>query len=178
MKYAKIKYCDIANGPGIRTSVFVSGCRNACRGCFNTEAWDFDFGEDFSDEVQQAVIQSVSNRYASGITLLGGEPMDERNQEAVLGFIRRVRNTLPDTSIWLYTGFTLEQLFGLKTARVQCITPHTDEILALIDVLVDGPYIDEEHSIMLRFKGSRNQRIIDMKKSIRQKEIVLWTDVE
>lgn len=158
MNYANIKFYDIANGPGVRTSLFVSGCRLHCKGCFNSEAWSFNAGKPFDDAVADQLIDSMRPRYVHGITVLGGEPMEPENQEGLLPLLRRVRTELPDKNIWSFTGYTLDVVaFGPKH------TAATDELLSLIDVLVDGPFREDLHDVSLRFRGSSNQRLIDMR---------------
>lgn len=158
MNYSAIKYCDIANGLGCRTVLFVSGCRNRCEGCFQPETWDFSHGEPFTREVEDGLIESLSPGYIQGITLLGGDPFEPENQKALLPFLRRVRAERSGKDVWAYTGYVLEDDLAEGGRRH---TLDTDEMLSLIDVLVDGPYIEAEHDLMLKFKGSRNQRVID-----------------
>ncbi len=174
MKYAEIKYCDIANGVGVRTTLFVSGCLHHCKGCFNEVAWNFDYGKDFDYETENAIIDSVKPSYISGLTLLGGEPFEVKNQEGLLPFLKRFKVENPDKSIWCYSGFTYEELIGEKESR--CRSSFTDEVLALIDVLVDGKFVLEEKDITLRFRGSRNQRIIDLNKTRESGKLSLWED--
>ncbi|MBR4082234.1 MAG: anaerobic ribonucleoside-triphosphate reductase activating protein [Clostridia bacterium] len=174
MHYATIKTCDIANGPGVRTSLFVSGCTHRCPGCFNEIAWDFTYGETFTEDVAQSIMDSVKPGYIKGITLLGGEPMEPENQHGLLPFLHTFRENCPGKSVWCYSGYTWEQLTGRTSGRCRCDV--TDDMLSLIDVLVDGPFIQAEHDITLRFRGSRNQRIIDVKKSLAAGEVVLWQD--
>ena len=174
MHYANIKTCDIANGPGVRTSLFVSGCTHRCPGCFNEIAWDFTYGDLFTPETEKFIMDSVAPAYVKGITLLGGEPMEPENQHGLLLFLRTFRSLCPGKSVWCYSGYTWEQLTGAKPGRCRCEV--TDDMLALVDVLVDGPFIQAEHDITLRFRGSRNQRIIDVKKSMEKGEVVLWQD--
>lgn len=161
MNYAEIKYVDIANGPGTRTSLFVSGCRLHCKNCFNAQTWDFLFGKPFTPEVQGEILDSLAPHYVHGLTVLGGEPMEPENQRGLLPLLREMRVRYPQASgktVWCYTGYTLETLaFGAKHCEV------TDELLDLVDVLVDGPYVDELHDISLRFRGSSNQRLIDLR---------------
>ena len=157
MNYANVKYCDIANGPGVRTSLFVSGCRLHCRNCFNSETWDFDFGSPFTPDVERKILESMGPSYIAGLTVLGGEPMEEENQRALLPFLRDVRRLYPHKSVWMFTGYTYEVV---SAGRKHCEV--TDELLSLLDVLVDGPYVDDLHDIALRFRGSSNQRIIDL----------------
>ena len=173
MNYAEIKTCDIANGIGVRTTLFVSGCRNACPGCFNPIAWDFAYGEAFTEEVADSIIESLRPSFIEGITLLGGEPMEPENQEALAPFLERVRAELPEKSIWLYSGFTFEEL---TSGPSRAITPFTDRILATLDVLVDGRFVQELRDITLRFRGSSNQRLIDVPASLSAGEAVLWED--
>ena len=162
MNYAEIKYNDIANGLGIRTSLFVSGCRHACRGCFNEVAWDFEYGKVFNDDVIEEILASIEPYYISGLTLLGGEPLDPNNQEEVAKLIRKFREKFKDSkNIWCYTGYIYEDDF-IRGARAY--TKYTDFILKNIDVLVDGPFILELKDISLKFRGSSNQRIIELNK--------------
>jgi len=174
MNYGEIKYCDIANGPGVRTSLFVSGCTHHCKNCFNEITWDFNYGEPFTEEVWQKIFDSCRPGYVSGITLLGGEPMEPENQRALLPFIKEFRKRFPDKTIWCFSGYTYEQLTGKYLGRSFCEV--TEELLSYFDVLVDGKYVDELHNITLRFRGSSNQRIIDMKKTAESGEITLWID--
>ncbi len=172
MNYANIKTCDIANGPGVRTSLFVSGCTHHCKNCFNREAWDFAFGAPFDEGVQQRILDECRPGYITGLTLLGGEPMEPVNQRALLQFVRRFRATYPTKTVWCYSGYTWEQLTGDSRARCEV----TDDLLREIDVLVDGPFVQALHDITLRFKGSSNQRLIDVKRSLATGEVVLWED--
>ena len=174
MNYATIKYFDIANGEGVRTSLFVSGCRHHCPECFNAEAWSFDYGEPFDESVEEKIISSLSPFYIAGLSLLGGEPMEEENQKALLPFLSKVRERCPDKNIWIYSGFTFEEILGKVKSRA--FTPISRRILELCDVLVDGRFIIEEKDISLQFRGSRNQRIIDLKPTFENGEIVLWKD--
>ena len=173
MNYATIKYCDIANGTGVRTSLFVSGCRLHCPGCFNYEAWDFDAGEEFTPAVEDQIVESLRPVYIDGLTILGGEPMEQENQAALLPFLRRVKERFPNKGIWLYSGFTWEQLTqGPSRAYGQTVP----QILALLDVLVDGLFVLAKKDISLRFRGSSNQRLIDVPASLTAGEVVLWED--
>lgn len=169
MNYSAIKYCDIANGTGVRTVLFVSGCRNHCKGCFQPETWDFSHGEPFTPKVQQEVIESLQPSYIRGLTLLGGDPFEPENQQALLPFLRRVRRECPGKDVWAYTGYVLEKDLAKGGS---CHTKDTDEILSLVDVLVDGPFIEELHDISLQFRGSGNQRIIDCRKYRETGEII------
>ena len=170
MNYATIKNCDIANGPGVRVSLFVSGCTHRCEGCFNEVAWDFSYGEPFTDAVENELLEALSPDFIAGITLLGGEPFEPENQRALLPFLKRVREAFPQKTVWCYSGYTLEQLQGESRARCEV----TDEMLSILDVLVDGRFVLAKKNIRLRFRGSENQRLIDMNKTREAGEIVLW----
>ena len=150
MNYAEIKKVDIANGPGVRVSLFVSGCRNHCKGCFNPETWDFDYGRPFTRETEDEIIEALRPSWIHGLSILGGEPTEEENAAVLIPFLKRVRAALPDKDIWLYSGYTYEVL-------------RDKEILTLADVLVDGPFLLEQKDAGLAFRGSRNQRIIDLR---------------
>lgn len=173
MNYAEIKYCDIANGSGTRTTLFVSGCTRHCAECFQPQTWNFDFGEPFTREVEDELIESMRPSHIRGLTLLGGEPMEPSNQRGLVGFLERVKAELPGKTIWCFTGDLLEDLLDEANPRR---TEVTDRMLACIDVLVDGPYIKELHDISLRFRGSFNQRIIDMPATRAACEVVPWVD--
>jgi len=170
MNFATIKKRDIANGPGVRVSLFVSGCTHRCEGCFNEVAWDFAYGEPFTREVEDAILEALAPDFIAGLTLLGGEPFEPENQRALLPFLHRVRERFPQKTIWCYSGFTLEQLTGESRARCRV----TDEMLSQLDVLVDGPFVLAKKNIRLRFRGSENQRLIDMNETRKKGEIVLW----
>ena len=162
MNYAGVKYCDIANGTGCRTVLFVSGCRNACKGCFQPHTWDFCYGEAFDEDIQKKILDSLEPEYIRGLTLLGGEPFEEENQRELLPFVRKVRSRYPKKDIWAFTGYIYERDL-LPGGRKY--TQDTEELLSYIDVLVDGPFIEEQKDITLRFRGSLNQRVIDVKKT-------------
>ena len=170
MNYAKINKNDIANGIGIRVTLFVSGCTHFCKGCFNQEAWDFEFGEPFTEAVQNELLEALNQSYISGLTLLGGEPMEPQNQRALLPFLKALKEKYPQKTVWCYSGYTLEELTGNSRARCEV----TDEMLLLIDVLVDGEFVEELKDISLRFRGSANQRLIDLKATLENGEVVLW----
>ena len=170
MNYCNIKNCDIADGPGVRVTLFVSGCTNHCKGCFQPETWDFDYGEPFTRETEDKLIAMLEPHYIAGLTLLGGDPFEPSNQRALLPFVKRVRETCPDKTIWAYSGFTYEEL---KTDGSHPRCEVTDELLGLIDVLVDGRFVEEKKDLRLRFRGSSNQRIIDVKKTLASGEVVL-----
>ena len=165
MNYGEIKICDIANGEGVRISLFVSGCTHHCKECFNPETWDFSYGKPFDEEAQERILSGLAPDYIDGLSLLGGEPFEPANQRALLPFLRRVRERFPQKSIWCYTGYTLESdLLSESRARCEC----TDEMLSCLDVLVDGEFVLEKKNISLPFRGSENQRIIDVKKTLAQ----------
>jgi anaerobic ribonucleoside-triphosphate reductase activating protein len=170
MKYCNIKKNDIADGLGVRITLFVSGCTHHCKGCFQPETWDFDYGEDFTPEVEEKILSLLSPDFVDGLTLLGGEPMEPENQRGLLPLLRRVRERFPGKNVWCYTGYTLERDL-LSPSRARCAV--TDEMLSLIDVLVDGEFIQEQKNISLSFRGSENQRIIDMKKTLETGETVV-----
>lgn len=158
MYYSEIKYFDIANGVGVRTTLFVSGCRNHCKGCFQPDTWDFQNGKPFTKETEDEIISSMDSEYIAGLTLLGGDPFEEENQEGLIGFMRRFKSQCPDKDVWAFTGYLIEDL--LKGGRKH--TEVTDELLSYVDILVDGPFVLEKKNIRLKFRGSENQRLIDM----------------
>lgn len=172
MNYAQIKTCSIENGTGVRVSLFVSGCRHHCRECFNAETWDFSYGNPFTEEVEQDVLESLRPSYIAGLTLLGGEPGEPENQRGLLSLLRKVRKELPEKTIWIYSGYLYEDF--LPGGCVCCEA--SEEFLALADVLVDGPFVLEQKDISLRFRGSANQRILDLKRSKEQGKPVLWEE--
>ena len=171
MNYGNIKQFDIANGEGVKVSLFVSGCTHHCKGCFNSETWDFGYGEPFTPNVENQIIDMLSPDYIDGLSLLGGEPFEKENQKVLLPFIRRVRKTYPQKSIWCYTGYTFDKDI-IKGGRAYCDC--TDELISYLDILVDGRFIEELKDISLAFCGSSNQRIIDVKKSLTENRTVLW----
>ncbi len=173
MNYAGIKFCDIANGKGCRTVLFVSGCRNACKGCFQPQTWDFLYGKSFDEAVQKEILKSLEPEYIQGLTLLGGEPFEPENQEALLPFMRRVKAAYPQKDVWAYTGYVYER--DLVEGGFRC-TKDTRELLSMIDVLVDGPFIEEEKDITLKFRGSANQRIIDLRATLAGAQVCLLSD--
>ena len=173
MNYANIKYNDIANGEGIRTSLFVSGCTHHCKGCFNQEAWDFNYGNVFNEETQNQILKSLEPSWINGLTLLGGEPMEPANQKGLLEFVKKVKTLYPNKTIWCYTGYLFDEQL-LKPSRARCVW--TDEFLSCIDVLVDGKFVLELKDISLRFRGSKNQRVIDVKKTLNSDDIVLFCE--
>lgn len=171
MYYGNIKENDIADGEGVRVSLFVSGCRNHCKNCFNPETWDFKYGKPFTKEVEQSIIEKLKPFYIAGLTILGGEPMEEENQKELLPFIKKIRSTYPEKNIWMFTGYTFDKdlLEGGKKH-----TEYTMEILENIDVLVDGKFVEELKNLSLKFRGSSNQRVIDVKKTLQNNgEVIL-----
>lgn len=169
MNYATIKNCDIANGPGVRVSLFVSGCTHRCPGCFNQVAWDFDYGEPFTEETVQSILNMLRPNYIRGLTLLGGEPFEPQNQPAIVELLRRIKTELPTKSIWAFSGYLYEDIVSGKLGN-------TKEYLSYLDVLVDGPFILEKKNLSLRFRGSENQRLIDIPKTLTTGTVTLWED--
>lgn len=170
MHYSTIKDCDIANGIGVRITLFVSGCTNHCKNCFQPQTWDFNFGEPFTEETEEKLLEMLKPDYINGLTLLGGEPMEPQNQRALVPFLKKVREAYPNKNVWCFTGFTYEVL---KTDGSHPRCEVTDEMLSLIDVLVDGRYVDELKDLTLQFRGSSNQRLIDMVKTRENGEVTL-----
>ncbi|WP_026498386.1 anaerobic ribonucleoside-triphosphate reductase activating protein [Butyrivibrio sp. WCD2001] len=171
MNYGEIKTTDIANGTGVRTSLFVSGCTHHCKGCFNEETWDFNFGKSFTKEVEDEIIESLKPAYVNGLTILGGEPMEIQNQKVLRPFIERVRREFPNKSIWVYSGYLWEELTDEENKR--CHSEDTEPILSIIDVLVDGEFKLELKNISLRFRGSSNQRVINVPATRESGSVVL-----
>lgn len=171
MNYADIKQFDVANGPGVRVSVFVSGCPHACPGCFNKEAWDYNYGKPFTDETIDYIIGLLNFSHYSGITFLGGEPFAESNQEGLLRLAKKVKETYPDKTIWCFTGYDFEKEIMTNMYEKW---PYTKALLSYIDVLVDGRFVEAKKDLGLRFKGSSNQRTIMVQESIKSDSIVLW----
>lgn len=175
MNYAAIKKTDVANGPGIRVSLFVSGCTHHCRGCFNSEAWDFCYGQEYTAETEREILRALAPDYIRGLSILGGEPMEPENRESVLGLLRAVRRQYPDKDIWCYTGYDYEKdLLSWKAQEESEGAGGTaGEILSLLDVLVDGEFVEERKNLRLAFRGSENQRLIDVKKSMETGKVIL-----
>lgn len=171
MKYGQIYFNDIANGTGCRTSLFVSGCTHHCEGCFNSSTWDFNFGEEFTKENEDEIIESLRPKYINGLTILGGEPMEIVNQKGIKPLLKRIKDELPDKTIWIYSGYTFEELIDSSNKR--CHGADTKEILEMIDVLVDGEFVLSKKDITLRFRGSSNQRVIDIKKTLKEGKVIL-----
>ena len=174
MNYAELKKMDIANGPGIRVSLFVSGCMHRCEDCFNEIAWDFTYGKEFDRSVWEIIFASLDSPRIRGLSLLGGEPFEVKNQRGLLPFMRELKAKFPDKDVWCYSGFTYEELTGKVESR--CFCDATEELLSYIDVLVDGRFEKARKNIMLRFRGSENQRLIDLKKTRELGSIVLWDE--
>lgn len=171
MFYGRIKTFDVANGEGIRVSLFVSGCRNHCKNCFNKETWDFSFGKEFAQETMDYIVEKLQPTKVKGLSILGGEPLEPENQETILGVLKALKTKCPDKSIWMYTGFTWEELHS-PTCRAN--TSYLDTLLSHVDVLVDGRFVEEEKDFRLRFRGSRNQRIINCKESLKKSEVIVY----
>ena len=160
MNYGAIKKFDVADGEGVRVSLFVSGCRNACKGCFQPETWNFHFGEQFTQDTEQEILEALSPEYIAGFSLLGGEPFEEENQEVLAPFLEKIKQTYPSKNIWCWTGYIYDK--DLQSGQRKH-TEFTDRMLNCIDVLVDGPFIEEQRNLMLEFRGSENQRILRLK---------------
>jgi len=173
MHYATIKNCDIANGPGVRVSLFVSGCTHRCPGCFNEVAWDFEYGEPFTQDTIDHILKLLSPDHVKGLTLLGGEPFEPQNQPAIVDLLRQIKAKYPDKSIWAFSGYLFD-----KDILAGHLGPReiTEEYLSYLDVLVDGPFVQAKKDLSLRFRGSSNQRLIDVPASLREGTIVLWQD--
>lgn len=169
MNYGEIKFYDIADGTGVRTSLFVSGCRNCCEDCFNRETWSFSYGKPYTQETENAIIESLKPDYIAGLSILGGEPFEKENQPEVLKLVARAKKECPDKNVWIYSGFTFEELLGGSRASGQT----AEEILKLADLLVDGRFDKTKKNISLKFRGSENQRIIDLKPSLLQKKAII-----
>lgn len=171
MNYAEIKNCDIANGPGVRVTLFVSGCTHHCEGCFNEETWDFQYGKPFTEETIGRILEMLASDYIAGLTLLGGEPLELVNREGLLPLLRAVKEKYPGKNIWCYTGY----LFEKDLLEKFCVQwEKMGEFLSYLDVVVDGKFIMARKNISLRFRGSDNQRIIDVQESLKQERVVLW----
>ena len=169
MNYADIKKIDVANGEGVRVSVFVSGCNHHCKGCFNQCAWDFNYGKKFTEKEEQQIIDYMNHDYISGLSLLGGEPLEPKNQEGLLPLVKKVKEKFPDKNIWCYTGFDFEKDVVGKMAKNN---ETTRELLKYIDIIVDGKFEEDKKDLKLQFRGSSNQRIVDVKKSLQTGQIV------
>ena len=173
MKYGTIKKCDIANGPGVRISLFVSGCRHHCKGCFQPETWDFNYGNEFTQETEKEILDALEPYYIKGLTVLGGEPLEPENQRVLVKFLKDIRSRFPNKTIWCYTGYTLEDLLA-QHGKARCEV--TDEMCGYIDVLVDGEFVLDKKDISLKFRGSSNQRLIRMPETLKTGMVVMWND--
>lgn len=171
MNYATIKKCDVANGPGVRVSIFVSGCNHHCKGCFNQEAWDFKYGNEFTEKEEKEVMEALKPDYIKGLSLLGGEPLELKNQEGLLPIVKKAKELYPDKPIWCYTGFKFDEqvLDGMANTNET-----TSELLKYLDYVVDGKFVEELKNPSLKFRGSSNQRIIDVKETLKTHQVVLW----
>ena len=172
MHYGELKKCDIANGTGVRVTLFVSGCTNRCPGCFQPQTWDFAYGQPFTADTEAEIFAELDKSYVDGLTLLGGEPFEPKNQSALTALLRRVKTQYPGKNVWCFTGFRLGE--ELLTPGSYPRTEYTDEMLSYIDILVDGRFRLEEKDISLQFRGSRNQRIIDLNRTREAGEVVIW----
>ena len=173
MNYAEIKNCDIANGPGVRISLFVSGCTHHCPGCFNQVAWDFDYGQPFTQQTIDQILEMLKPGYIKGLTLLGGEPFEPENQGAIVELLRQIKEKYPEKSIWAFSGYLFDRdILSGRLGNWEI----TKEYLSYLDVLVDGPFVEARKNLSLRFRGSENQRIIDVPASLAAGGIVLWKD--
>ena len=171
MNYATIKKCDVANGPGVRVSLFVSGCSHHCKGCFNQEAWDYNYGNKFTEKEETEVMNALKPEYIEGLSLLGGEPLDLKNQEGLLPIVKKAKELYPEKPIWCYTGYLFDKQVMGEIAQTN---ETTNELLKYIDYVVDGQFVETLKNPSLKFRGSSNQRIIDVQKTLENKEITLW----
>lgn len=171
MHVGEVMTADVANGEGMRVSVFVSGCRNHCKGCFQPQTWDFNYGREYTPEIEQFIIDELSKSYYDGITILGGDPMEPENQEPVLQLLRRIKKELPDKNVWAYTGYVYDR--DLVPGGKRFVDGVTRELLESIDILIDGRFVEELKNLMLNFRGSSNQRIIKMKETLETGEVIL-----
>ena len=171
MYYGELKKCDIANGEGVRVSLFVSGCTHHCPGCFNEDTWDFHYGKKYTEATEEEILKALEPGYINGLSLLGGEPFEPQNQEVLVGLLRKVRERYPEKDIWCYSGYLFDKEL-LGGSRARCV--YTDEMLSMLDVLVDGRFVESLKDITLIFRGSSNQRLIDVKKSLAEGSVVLW----
>jgi len=173
LHYATIKNCDIANGPGVRVSLFVSGCTHRCKGCFNEVAWDFEYGQPFTQETIDYILSLLAPSYVKGLTLLGGEPFEPQNQGPIVELLRQIKGKYPEKSIWAFSGYLFDKdILSWRLGPREI----TQEYLSYLDVLVDGPFVESKKDLMLRFRGSSNQRIIDVPQSLQKGTVVLWED--
>lgn len=174
MRYASVKKCDVANGTGIRVSIFVSGCHHHCKGCFNTDAWDFNFGKEYNEEIEESILKELDKSYIQGLSLLGGEPLEYVNQKGLLSLVKKAKERHPEKTIWCYTGYKFDDdVMGDMFAK----WPETKELVSNFDVVVDGKYDEDLRDLNLKFKGSSNQRIIDVQKTLKNNEIILADNI-
>lgn len=173
MNYATFRTHDVANGPGVRVSLFVSGCTHRCKGCFNAEAWDFSYGEPYTAELEERIISALAPDYIKGFSLLGGEPFEPSNQETLVGLLERIKATYPQKSVWCYTGYDFER--DILACRLGA-PDITRRMIGAVDVLVDGEFVEEKKDLSLRFRGSSNQRIINVPASLKRGEVVLMNE--
>ena len=175
MNYATIKECDVANGPGVRVSLFVSGCSHHCKGCFNQEAWDYNYGNEFTNKEEDEIMEALKPDYIKGLSLLGGEPLDIKNQEGLLPVVKKAKELYPDKPIWCYTGYLFDKQVMENMAKTN---DTTNELLKYIDYVVDGQFVESLRNPSLQFRGSSNQRIIDVQKTLENHEVTLWDKIE
>ncbi|MCI8392532.1 MAG: anaerobic ribonucleoside-triphosphate reductase activating protein [Clostridia bacterium] len=175
MHYATIKKCDVANGPGVRVSLFVSGCSHHCKGCFNQEAWDYNYGNEFTNKEEDEIMEALKPDYIKGLSLLGGEPLDIKNQEGLLPVVKKAKELYPDKPIWCYTGYLFDKQVMENMAKTN---DTTNELLKYIDYVVDGQFVESLRNPSLQFRGSSNQRIIDVQKTLENHEVTLWDKIE
>ena len=169
MNYADIKLADVANGTGVRVSLFVSGCNHHCKGCFNPEAWNFNYGKEFTEEEENRILKELEHSYVSGLSILGGEPLEYENQKGLLPLLRKVKEKFPEKNIWCYTGYTFDDDVEGKMLQNY---EQTEELLSYIDVMVDGKFEEDKKDLNLKFRGSYNQRIIDVKESLKANKVI------
>lgn len=173
MNYANIKWYDVSNGPGVRVSLYVSGCRNHCKNCFNPETWDFNYGEPFTKEIEEKIAEGLKPEYIKGLTLLGGDPFEPENQKVLAPFLEKLRKRYPEKSFWAFTGYDFEKdLLSGKQGDKNTV----ERMLNCIDVLVDGKFVEKLKDLSLRFRGSSNQRIIMVQRSLKENKIILWDE--
>ena len=173
MNYANIKKYDVANGVGVRVSLFVSGCTHRCKGCFNAEAWDFSYGKPYTEATEEEILDALNKDYIAGLSLLGGEPFEPQNQRALLPLLQKFRERYPQKDVWCYSGYTFDADLQ-EGGRAHCEA--TDEMLSMLDILVDGEFVEDLKDLKLRFRGSANQRIIDVPRTLREGKLRLWKD--
>ena len=172
MNYGNIKTHDVADGEGVRVTLFVSGCTHHCKGCFQPETWDFEYGKPYTEETENFILESLAPSYIKGLTLLGGEPFEPVNQRVLVKLMRKVKEVYPDKNIWAYSGYTLDEELLPEKGRAHCEV--TEEMLSYVDVLVDGEFVLSLRNLMLKFRGSSNQRVIDVQKSLKEGKTILY----